>query len=405
MERSSVTGRVDDSTVNSALMAQVLSAMAFSMVLPLLPLHLTELRRITDLSYELLIGMAFSAQALAMTLAAPVWGRLADRYGRKRMVLRACYAGAGITTAFALAETAEAIVVISLVQGLLTGTVTALAAMVASTASPRGLSSRMSLLQTGQWLGVALGPALGGVLSHVVGYRSAFLIASGLLAIAGAVIHLRAREVSGVAAPAPVRPHRRSPWRMLVRSGLTPIYALRLLDWLARSLATPFLPLLVVGLLDDGMGASRATGLVFGVSAAAGAVSSLTVAKIASRAGERRLILIGAIVATFAYALHTVVGQYGQLLALQAVTGAASGWLVPSLSTLLARKVAPTEAGSAFGLDGSVSAAGRALAPLLGATLVVAAGTAAPFVASAVVYMLMAILVCMLASTGTLRRA
>lgn len=364
----------------------MLSAAAFAMVLPLLPLHLAELKRTSTVSLELLVGMTFSAQAVAMALAAPVWGRLADRYGKKPMVLRACYSGAAITAAFALARTAEAVVITSLIQGMLTGTVTSIAAMVASCSTSKTIGHRMSWLQTGQWLGVAIGPALGGVLSQEVGFRNSFLVASVLLIAAGGAVHVWAHEASVTQVSIGGNQRVRGALGYLTRPGLTSIYGLRFLEGLARSLATPFLPLLVASLLYGGTNVARATGLIFGVAAATGALSSITVAHLVGRVGERRLILAGATAAAAAYVLHAFARELWQLLILQAVIGAASGFLVPALSTILARKVNPAEAGGAFGFDGSVNAAGRALAPLLGAGLMAAIGGPAPFVASGLIY-------------------
>lgn len=326
-----------------------------------------------------------------MAVAAPVWGRLSDRYGKKPMVLRACYSGAAITAAFALSGTAEAVVIVSLIQGMLTGTVTSIAAMVASSSTSSTVGHRMSWLQTGQWLGVAVGPAVGGALSQEVGFRGAFLVASFLLVVAGGAVHLRAREASLTPLPPGDNQPKSRPLRYLTRPGLAPIYGLRLLEGLARSLASPFLPLLVAGLLHSGASVARATGVTFGVAAATGAFASIAVARLGGRIGERRFVVVGAIAAACAYTLHALAQEYWQLLVLQAVIGAASGLLVPSLSTLLARRVEPAEAGGAFGFDGSVNAAGRAFAPLVGAALMATVSGPAPFVASGIIYLLVSV--------------
>jgi DHA1 family multidrug resistance protein-like MFS transporter len=68
---------------------QFSSAMGFSIIFPFLPLYLQELGTSTRLSLEVLSGLIYSVQAVTMTIASPFWGAVADRYGRKLMVVRA----------------------------------------------------------------------------------------------------------------------------------------------------------------------------------------------------------------------------------------------------------------------------------------------------------------------------
>ncbi|MBZ0305970.1 MAG: MFS transporter, partial [Anaerolineae bacterium] len=101
--------------------AQLMTALGFSSSFPFLSLYVKALPRQTELSYDLLIGLAFSLQAFTMMLISPVWGMLADRRGRKMMVLRATFGGTIIIGLMGLARTAEELVLLRTLQGLVTG--------------------------------------------------------------------------------------------------------------------------------------------------------------------------------------------------------------------------------------------------------------------------------------------
>jgi DHA1 family multidrug resistance protein-like MFS transporter len=80
-----------------------------------------------------------------------------------------------------------------------------------------------------------------------------------------------------------------------------------------------------------------------------------------------------------------------QLLALQVLTGAAAGGVIPALSALLAGYTRPGEEGSVYGIDNSVAAAARAIAPMLAVSLALWVGLRGTFVATAFIFLVMAI--------------
>ena len=79
-------------TLGVIFIAQILSALGFSMIFPFLPLYVESLGSVGGHSTEMLSGLVLSAQGLTMMIAAPVWGAVADRFGRKKMIMRASLA-------------------------------------------------------------------------------------------------------------------------------------------------------------------------------------------------------------------------------------------------------------------------------------------------------------------------
>lgn len=381
-------------TLAILFVAQFFTAVGFSTIFPFLSLYVAELGSSTSLSVEFLAGAVFSAQAFTMMIASPIWGAVADRYGRKLMVQRAMFGGAIILFMMAYVRTAEELVLLRAIQGMITGTVAAANALVAATA-PRSRSGfAMGVLLVGLTTGVAIGPLIGGLLADSFGYRLTFMLTGVLLFLSGILVLVGVHETFE-------RPAQGSTQKRSFLAGLRHVfqaqgvplaYALRFLANLGSSLLIPFAPLFIATLLTDDARLNTFTGLVIGVSAGAGTITAVFLGRLGDRRGHRRVLLWAALLTGLFYLPQSLVTNAWQLLALQALSGAAAGGIVPSLSALLARFTEPGEEGSVFGLDNAIVAASRAAAPLLGALIAFWLGLRATFIAAAFVYLLVALL-------------
>jgi len=108
-----------------AWIAQILSLSGFGFALPFIPFFIQELGVTDAEELRLWTGVLASAPALSMAVMAPVWGLLADRMGRKLMMLRAMLFGAIILAGLSLSQTVTTVFVLRVAQGLFTGTMTA----------------------------------------------------------------------------------------------------------------------------------------------------------------------------------------------------------------------------------------------------------------------------------------
>jgi len=145
-----VKHRIDNShwerTLYILAFSQFITAIGFSSIFPFLPLYVKSLGSTTGLSIELLAGLVFSAQAFTMMIASPIWGGLADRFGRKLMIQRASFGGTVLLFIMAFVTSAEQLVALRAIQGLITGTVAANNALVASIAPRERTGYAMGML-------------------------------------------------------------------------------------------------------------------------------------------------------------------------------------------------------------------------------------------------------------------
>ncbi len=332
-----------------------------------------------------------------MAVASPFWGRLADQYGRKPMVVRAIMGGAVTIFLMGFARTAEELIFLRILQGLLSGVISASMALVASVSPKEKTGFCMGILQLGMWIGVSAGPLLGGVLADHFGFRIPFMVTALLLTSAGILVITVVKEpFSRTSVPRGRFGFLKDWHRIFSTQGLTVTFALRFLNSLGTTALLPVIPLYVEQLLGESSMKGTYTGLVAGASSVAGTISAVYLGRLGDRTGHRKIVIISALGAAIFFIPQTIVSSAWQFLLLQVLAGAAVGGILPSLTALLAIYSDPDELGSVYGLDNSIVSSGRAVAPLIGASLSICLGIRGTFAITGVIFLILAVL----ASTG-----
>ena len=180
--------------------ALALGTGGISLVYPFLPLYIQTLRDAHFISPELLAGLVIGAPPLVASLAMPFWGRLADQYGRKKMVMRALFGAAVVLLLMGFAETALALVALRALQGLTSGIIASSMALVAGETPRERIGFALGTLQVGLFGGAAVGPLVGGLLAERFGFQLPFLFTSTMLVLAGALVTVAVRETYAPAA-------------------------------------------------------------------------------------------------------------------------------------------------------------------------------------------------------------
>lgn len=368
--------------------SQLLSTAGFGIVFPFLPLYVKELGVATRGSVEFWSGMVFSGQAVTMMIMSPIWGSVADRVGRKPMLVRATLGGAVILTLMGFVKNAEQLVVLRTIQGMITGTIAAANALVAGTSPREHSGESLGLLQTGNWVGIAAGPVLGGLIGDALGFRESFWITGVLLGISGlAVLFLVHEEFRPEG-----REHRRGFFddysTILHAPGMVGLYTLNFMRSLGFSVILPIAPLLVMSLMGTERGVATVTGTLMGVAAFTGAVSAVWLGRLGDRIGHRQVLVASAALAVIFYLPQPFVTSAWQLVLLQALSGFAAGGMVPAIGALMNLWTTSGGRGATYGLDNSVVAAARAVAPMLGSGVAIWFGLRGTFGAGVLIYTL-----------------
>jgi DHA1 family multidrug resistance protein-like MFS transporter len=168
-------------TLSVMFVAQLLSIVGFSFVLPFIPFYIRELGITDKHLVPMWAGILAAASSLVMTIFSPLWGWLSDRHGRKIMVERAMFAGAIITMAMGMVSNVYQLLVMRLLTGATTGTISASLSLVSSTVPGNKLGFGLGLMQVAVFLGMTLGPLAGGIMASYMGYRWPFVVVSIVL--------------------------------------------------------------------------------------------------------------------------------------------------------------------------------------------------------------------------------
>jgi DHA1 family multidrug resistance protein-like MFS transporter len=370
--------------------AQTMTSVGFSSIFPFLPLYVEDLGSTSGLNIELLSGLVFSAQAMTMMFASPIWGMVADRHGRKLMVERAMFGGAILLAMMAFVRSAEELVLLRAIQGLVTGTISATYALIAAETPREKSGYAMGMLQVGSGAGVALGPLLGGAVADAVSYRAAFYITAAFLFLSGILVAVGVRE--HFTRPDPLTGQVRLRWtaqwrQLLALPGVGLVYGLRFLYTLGQNMLLPVLPLFLLVLLASDAQINTYTGLVVGVASATTTISAVYLGRLGDRTGHRRIMILSALLAAAAFLAQAWVQAGWQLLVLQGVVGVALGGLIPSSTALLTRYSPAGSEGVVYGLDSSIGSAARSIAPLVGSAIAVWASMRLAIAASGLIFL------------------
>lgn len=371
---------------------QLASTAGFSSVFPFLPLYVEELGSTTGLSIEVLAGLVYSGQAFSMMLASPIWGNLADRFGRKMMIQRATFGGTILLLMMAFVRSAEELVLLRVLQGLVSGVIAANNALTASLAPRERSGYAMGVLQMSMGVGIAIGPLMGGAIADAFGYRMAFYATAALLFAAGMVVTLWVHE--------PARPSARDdqPARSFVQewksifnaSGVPATFVLRFLTQMGRMMVFAILAFFARELLENEAQINSTVGLMMGITSGAATLSAVYLGKLGDRIGHRKILIAATAASGLVYLPQAVVTEAWQLVVLQGLAGVALGGIIPSIAALLANYTEPGHEGAVYGLDNSINSAGRSVAPLIGGLIAGWFGMRATFTSTAVLFLVTA---------------
>jgi len=369
--------------------AELVAISGFSVFSPFMPYYVQELGVTRLEEVEFWSGMLITVQAVAMATFAPLWGSLADRYGRKVMVVRAMLGGSVVIALMGFTQSVGQLAALRAIQGTLTGTVAAATTLVASSAPPERRGYALGLLQMAIYLGNSVGPMLGGLVSDHVGYRATFWVTAGLLFSAGVLVATLVHEefTSPEKTSSQENTHLWDGLVMVLRTRtLLIVFGIRMLMRMGIRTVGPMLPLFVQEIAAPGTKIASLTGNIEGFAAAASAVSAVLLGRVSDRVGYRRILLVCGIVACVLSGFTAGVKNPMQLLILRALTGAAMGGILASISALLAALAPKDRFGAVYGMDTSLVSVANAAAPMIGALMAASWGLSSVFLGAAALY-------------------
>jgi DHA1 family multidrug resistance protein-like MFS transporter len=385
--------------------AQSFSIMGFAFVTPFLPLYIQTLGIHGTTRVTLWAAIMSGLVALGMAVSSPIWGALADRYGRKIMVVRAAISASLLVGLMGVVGNIYELLLLRLLAGIFTGTVSASQALVASQTPKKRLGFALGVMQTAVFSGSSLGPLMGGVAAELLGFRPTFGISAGFLLSCGLMVLFFAHETERpVHVPKADRPKLLKGMKeVLFIAGVPPMIASMFAVQFAVTQVYPILPQFVQQLQGHAGNAAAVTGFILAGAGIAGAISATTTGWFSDRVGHKRILMTAAAMAAVISVPQSFVQATWQLGLLRFFDGIALGAMLPASSAIVAGLVPQEKRATVYGLTAAAVAVAFGAGPLISAGIVAVAGIRPVFLSAALLLGIISVWVAIMVP-GKIRR-
>ncbi|HXC26883.1 MAG TPA: MFS transporter [Stellaceae bacterium] len=364
------------STLWAMVGIQFVMTMAFSMLTPIMPLLLPELGVHSIAAIDIWAGILSGVTSFVAAFASPVWGRVADRHGRKLMLLRSSLAIGFFTILMGLSLNVWQFFAARTLMGIFAGFSSAAIALVASQVPGGRLGYSLGWLSTGQLVGSLVGPIIGGALADLTGsYRMPFYLTSLTIFAALGLVWFFVHEEfvhpqSGKAG--------RSMMAGLIALARSPtllaLFFVLLMAQFGVRTVQPIVTLYVKEMVGDLPNIATLAGIAFSITGVANVISAPFLGNRSDRIGYRRVLLIALLGSTLTTLPQAFTHNYFVFTAERFAVGLFVGGLLPTANALVGRLVPRSDRGTIYGMTSSAMFMGNSLGPLLGGFLAAGLG-------------------------------
>lgn len=360
-----------------------LTGAAFSLVMPFLPLYVELLGVTGHSALNMWSGLVFSITFLFSAIASPFWGGLADRKGRKIMLLRSALGMAIVMVMMGFAQNIWQFLALRALLGLLGGFVPNANALIA-TQIPRHKSGwALGTLSTGGVSGALLGPLIGGLLADSYGLRPVFFITAAVLFSCFILTLFYIREEF-----TPVKKKDMLHARQVLTSLKNPrlvlsLFVTTMIIQVATGSIAPILTLYVRDLAGNVSNLAFISGMIASVPGVAALISAPRLGKLGDRIGPEKILICALVFSVLLLIPMSMVQNPWQLGVLRFLLGAADGALLPAVQTLLVYNSSHHIAGRIFSYNQSFRDIGNVTGPLMGAAISASYGFRTVFLVTA----------------------
>ncbi|KAF6627500.1 multidrug efflux MFS transporter [Pantoea agglomerans] len=365
------------------------TGLAISQIIPFLPLYLEQLGVTGGESLSLWSGLTFSITFVVSAAVAPLWGSLADRKGRKLMLLRAAFGMGVVILLQAFVTEAWQLLLLRALMGLTSGYIPNAMALVAAQVPRERSGWALSCVSTGQIGGVILGPMLGGLLADWVGLRTVFIVTAALLMVSFLVTLFLIKETGYT----PVSKKEKLSGREVFRSLDNPklmlcLFFTTMVIQMCNGSVNPILTLFVRELAPTAENIAFLSGVIAALPGVSALLAAPRLGRLGDRIGTQRILLATMVISLLLFIAMSFVTSTTQLGVLRFLLGFADGAMMPAVQTLLVRHSRDNITGRIFGYNQSFMYLGNVAGPLLGAAVSAVAGFRWVFFATAVVVLI-----------------
>ena len=369
-------------------LSQFLSLAGFGMCGPFIPLFMKDSLGITDDAQRGAWVAVFTFAGLfSLFLANLMWGMLADRFGRKLMLLRASYGTALFYPLMVFSPNIYWLIGFRALSALFTGTVNPAQTLLVSTTPKERHGYVLGVLSTAVWSGNLTGYLLGGIVVELWGYTAAFMCCSMLYFTSGLLIHFLVQENF----KAPVKSNSKGRKKLsgeIMVPGVIALLLMFMLMGAGRRIDQPFVAMLVE-MIHGESGAALYTGIISAGGAVGGVIAGFGFGTLSDRYPPEKMIVPVVSIAAFCAVWQGLSPNIWSLGIARFFYYFVAGGMQPMLLVMLSRLISPERKGTFFGWSASINLAGGLGASAISGVIAYNFGIRAIFIAGGVLLILM----------------
>lgn len=356
------------------VIGQFFTRLGQTFIVPYIPIFINEDLKVDDpKAVAFWAGLIAGSLFLGQFIASPIWGYLADKLGRKIMILRASFVISLFMFITAFISNVYEFFIIRFIMGCFSGFNAAAVTFIAYEMPKEKLGYSMGFLQTGQMAGLLIGPAIGGFLAHFLGYRFSFILASiiSFFNFLMLLFGLTEKNKTNIGRKADI----------LEKFSLRKIYNDLSIVKQSRMLFIIFFIILITQLSIKSIEPELAlfvkslyTGnyleIMVSLTLIAVAVTNVFFApilgKLSDIKGAHNTLFLCLFFTSIIFALHCIVTNIKALILLRFFLGLGIAGILPSANTLISEFTINSNKGSLYGISASINALGNFAGPFLG---------------------------------------
>lgn len=336
-----------------------------SMSMPFLPLFINTMGNFPKWELTLYSGLAFSGVFLSQAIVSPLWGNLADKTGRKPMLLRAAIGMTISATLTGLSPNVWFLIIIRFIQGTFSGYINNAYALIASEVPTEDSGKTMGTLTTGNVGGQLIGPIIGGYLSGIFGFRLPFYMFGFMMFLASLSTWFFVKEdftpikksaKAGMKDAFKGIVHKRVVWAMIISS---------MLVMAATTSINPIISLFVKELMHNHGNVAFTSGVIAALPGIATIFAAPYLGRLGDHIGPEKILLAGLIFSAVVFFPMFFVTTVVMLGVLRFLIGIANAALLPITQTVMTLETPARSVSRIFSYNQSFQAMGAVVGPML----------------------------------------
>ena len=364
-----------------AWLGSFLTGACISLVVPFMPIFVEQLG-VEPSQVTFYSGLAISVSAISAACVSPLWGILADRYGRKPMMIRAGLAMTITMGGLAFVPNVYWLLALRLLNGVFTGFVPNATALIASQVPKDKSGYALGTLSSGVVAGTLTGPFVGGMIAEVFGIRNVFLMVGGFLFLAAILTIFFIKEDFQ-----PVPKEKALPTKELFTSVKSPylLFNLFATSFVIQVAAQSVGPILALYIRDLGQNENLlfVSGLIVSSMGLSSMMSSGVMGRLGDKVGNHRLLIVAQAYSALIYLLCANASTPLELGIYRFLFGLGTGALVPGINALLSRMTPKAGISRVFAFNQVFFYLGGVIGPLAGSVVAEQFGYHSVFYATA----------------------